>query len=326
MASTALRGWQIGVETVYGTGVAATRKLYPGAGSSLEKSFAFHTPNLDIASYDEARAGRYRQLTEAGGSITGMPLDTNMIVELLRMSVDGEKAAGVQEGATTAYLWAFNPGATLKSATIEFDASGQIWEAPGCLVNELSISWSPSDPVTVGATLLAKDVVKSSLTGAIADFAMIPIQGWECSLFIDAAGGTAFTTAKAATLLGGEIKIMNNLQRRYTDDNTQALTSVTRGKRSLEATLTVDLGTNGMAQWDNWLAGTEVLVGLRFGNNVLAGTAINHKVDIAIPGVWTAQAIGDQNDGSTLELTLSNVYNVALARSFQVAVMNTRAT
>jgi len=261
-------------------------------------------------------------------NLTGIPMDTAMIVELLRLAMSTTPSTGVQIGVTGAYTWTFTPGATLASATLEWDASGQIWQAIGAMVDEFTIAWAAGDPVLLSANLIAKDLEKVSLTGAISAFTLAPIMGWEAALYIEAIGGTPFTTGKTGTLIGGEIKLNNNLQRRYFDDNTQLLTSLARGKRRVEARLTVDLGTNGMAQYDNWAAGTSILVGIRFGNNIQAGSdpANNHKVDVILPGVWTAQQVGDQDESSILELTLENIYSTDQSHAFKVEVVNTRAS
>ncbi len=332
MGNTALRKWQIGVEAAgagYGTAVAATRKLYPGVGSSLDREISFHTPELDMGSYDLARSGRFAQLVQASGSLNDMVLDTNMIIELLRLGISASPDEGTQIGTTGAYTWDFSPGDTLASASIEFDASSQVFRSIGCMIDELSFNWSVSDPVNISAVIIAKDIIKSALTGSIADFVLIPIQGWEVELFISGKGVDPFTTTpKAATLIGGEVTISNNLGRRYFDDNTKLLSRLNRGKRSVEATLTLDLSTNAITEYDNWVSGTERTIGLRFGNNHQAGTsaANKHKVDITIPGIWTAQTLGDEDDASTIELTLENVYNTTLLKSFMVSVVNTRAS
>jgi hypothetical protein len=327
MGNTALRKWQIGIESQYGQEANAARKLYPGTGSGIDKTIAFHTPELDMGSYDAAGAGRFAQLVEAGGSISDMVLDTNMIIELLRMAISATPATGTEIDSSGAYLWEFGPGDLLASATIEFDASGQVFVATGCMVDELSFSWSVSDSVAVSASVISKDISKGSLTTALSDFTLVPIQGWEAQLFIAAAGIDPFTTqAKAATLIGGEIGITNALSRRYFDDNTNLLSRLNRGRRSVEAALTLDLSANAMAEYDNWEAGIERTVGLRFGNNIQAGTSeLNkHKVDITLPGIWTSQKLGDEDDASTLELTLENVYNQTLGGSFSISVVNTR--
>ncbi len=329
MGNIALRIWQIGMETAYGDGLNVNRELYPGAGSVLEKEIAFHTPELDMGSYDLARAGRFQQLIEAGVSISDMVLDTNMIIEFLRMAVSATPATGPEIGSTGAFTWAFEPGATLKSGAIEFDASGQVWKAVGCMVDELSISWAVNDPVSIAASIIAKQVSKGSLTGGASSFALIPLQGWEVMLYI-AAAGTADPFAGSpteGTLIGGEITINNNLTRRYFDDNVQTLGRLNRGKRSVEVSFTMDLGVNAMAQYDLWEAGTERTIGLRFGNNKQAGTDAGnkHRVDIIIPGVWTAQSLGDEDEASTLEFTLENVYN-ATTKAYSITVINTRGS
>jgi hypothetical protein len=331
MGNTALRKWQIGVESseAYGTEVDATRIIYPGAGSILDKEIAFFTPELDMGSYDLGRGGKFQQLIEAGGSLSDMVLDTNMIIELLQMAVSSTPSSGTQIAATGAYTWTFEPGASLSSATLEFDSSGQVFIATGCVVDELSFSWAVNDPVSVSAAIIAKNISKGSLTASLDDFTIRPIQGWEAQLFIGALGTDPFGgTAKSGTLISGEITIANNLQRRYFDDNTQALTRLNRGKRSVEASLVLDLNTTSITEYDNWEAGTEITLGIRLGNNRQAGTnaANKHKVEFTLPGIWTAQSLGDSDDASTIELTLENVYNSTLENSLEIVVVNTRAS
>lgn len=327
MADTALRKWQIGIENpaAYGTEVAATRPFYPGPGSALTRAYQWHTPNVDIGSYDEARAGRFQQLIEAGASIVDMPLDVRQIVEFLQMAVKGA-VTGVQQGATAAYLWTWTPGDTLASASIEWDASGEEYTLIGAKVDELKIKWAVGEPVMVSATLIGKNRNTNSLAGALSAFAITPLQGWEAKLYIDAIGGTALTTNIASTLISGEITISNNLTRRYFDDNTQALGALGRGTRRVEASIVADLNAAALTEIGNLETPTNRLVAVRFGDNKVIEGAYKEKVDIVIPGQWTADVIGDEDGSSTVEFTLENIYSTDQSYSLSIAVQNDRAT
>lgn len=325
MSDTALRKWQIGLEGPYGTEVNATRPFYPGAGSVLEKSYSWHTPNYDMGSYDEARGGRHQQLITAGGTLTDMPLDVRQIIEFLQMAVKAG-VTGVQQAATAAYLWSWEPGDTLASASIEWDASGEEYTLIGAMVDELTISWAVGEEVKVSATLIGKNRNTNSLTGALSAFTIRPLQGWEVALFVDAISGTAFSTQVTGTMISGSITISNNLARRYFDDNTQQLTSISRSKRRVEASLVFDLNASALTEITNQETPTNRLVAIRFGNNTVIEGAYKEKVDVIIPGQWAASVIGESEGASTVEFTLENVYSTDQANSLKIEVMSDRAS
>ncbi len=424
MGNIALRKWQTGIEVSYGAGGVAARKFYPTQGANVTKEIAFHTPNADMGSYDEGMRGRWPQLVEAGVDLSDVVLDTNMIIEILRMAVNTLPATGTQIGATGAYVWTFVPG-DLASGFFEYDSAGQYLQAAGCMIDELTFSWGPAEPFSVNATILCRDAIQALMSGVavaidttnnanddtvtvngvtftqttagydvgsrplewndaaqlvsainnehgatmtaaavsavvtvtadnvtagpfvnvqfdaadpaftvsvvtfLPDFTWIPMQGWETQFFSAAVGTVPFaTSAKPAEIVSGEITIQNNLQRKYFDDNTQLITRLDRGRRRAEASLTMDVTTNALAEYANWLNNVERTIGIRIGGNKQAGTdpANNHTIDITLPGIWTAQVIGESDEATTLELTMENVFNTTLGYAYSIKVTNTRAS
>src|SRR5438105_13125800 len=103
--ATILQGSQIGVETVLGTPVAASKKL---------NSMNFDLSEAVNIQRFEPLGNKYPTILIPGeewstGSVSGK-LDYCELIYLLSSVIGG--VAPAQQGATTAWLWTFQPNAT----------------------------------------------------------------------------------------------------------------------------------------------------------------------------------------------------------------------
>lgn len=315
--------FQIGKESVAGTTVAATRKMYFSEGSRLSRERAARPHRFMTGSRDNVRAFTLGP-TVVGGTLQ-MSLSASEIIELLLMGIKG----GVTPtGAGAAKLWAFTPGTALDSATVEWDDGARAWEAGGCLVNKLKFSGNVKDENKVEAEIFGQNMATAALTGALAERVPDFIEGWETKLYIDAFGGTAGSTQVTGTLINWDVEIDNQLGRKYFAANTKDAGAITIGEIGIKAKLTFEASAAAAAtEFSNWDGATKRLVRLDFGNNEVISGGDKKFVTIDIPGAWDAFDLGGSDEGTRVyELALQYVYDVTNAWGLQVRAQNARTT
>lgn len=315
--------FQVALETVPGTTVPATRRMYLSDDSRLSRERAPRPHRFMTASRDNTRAFTLGP-TAVGGTLK-MPLSASEIIEFLLM---GLKAAVTPTGAGTAKLWTFVPGTALAPATVEWSDGARVWEAGGCYVNKLKIAGNVKEETTVEAELFGINLVTSTLTGSLAERVPDFIEGWETKLFVDAFAGTPGTTPVTGTLINWEVELDNQLGRKYFAANTLDVGAITIGEIAVKAKLTFEAAAAQAAtEFTNWDAATKRLVRLDFGNNEVIESTDKKFVTIDLPGAWDAFDLGGTDEGTrTYELGLQYVYDATNAFGLQVRCQNARAT
>ncbi len=317
--------FQYGVETTYGSGVAATRKAYFRPDSRLSREQEPRPHRFMTGTRDNVRGFTVGPQT-AGGSVS-LPLSYDEIVELALVTINGGVTPSTVD--TSARLWVFTPGTTLNSMTLEWDDAGNAWEANGVYGNSLRIAGSAQGENLLTCDLFAKQLVTTTMTPALASRTPTFLEGWETKVYIDAFGGTAGTTVVTGQLINWDVSFTGNLGRKYFADNTNATGAVTVGEIQVEATLTFEAaGAQVDTEFTNWTGATKRLVRLEFGNNVLVG-AVSAKgfVTVDLPGAWSAFDLGGEDAGTRVyELRLQYVMDPVNAYGFQLRAQNARAT
>ena len=321
MADIAKRYWQIGLETTPGTAVAATRKIY-GTGE-MTKVAPQRAVEEDRGSYD-ARFVHLPAVIEAAASFEAQ-LYTQQLIELLQMAIEAG-VTGVQQGITTAYLWTWVPGDTLKSATLEYFDGQKAWEMPYGMADSLRIWGAITGDCRMAVEMLGKDKEATTMTPALPDPTVTPIAGWEAKLYMDAFGGTPGTTAKDGLMIDYDVKIVNGLARLYTAANTNLIDAITRGKRLLDAGFTFEFNTDAETEYTNFLTPTKRLIRLELGNNTVIEDTYKHYVTIDIPGIWTGAVVGEDENTCTIKMDCENEYDPTNTFAYQVRVMTARAS
>lgn len=323
MAGEAWRStFQIGKETVAGTGVAATRRLYchnDQSKLSRERPPTFHKfATTTRNNTRQATKGR----TMVGGTLV-MPLSASEIIEILLM---GLKGGVTPTGAGTPKLWTFVDGTTFDPATIEWHDGARVWEATGCYADSFKISGSVNGEITVSAELFGMTMEISTLTGSLAERVPDFIEGWETKLYIDAFAGTPGTTNVAGTLINWEVEVKNGNARKYFADNTQNANAIRPGELEITASLTFDAASSAAAaEFANWDAATKRMVRLEFGQNEVIDGADKKFVTIDLPGAWSALELGEIDDGSrAYKMDFGYVYDPTNAFGIQIRCQNAR--
>lgn len=318
------RRGQIGKETVAGTPVAATRVIYPtdiGLTSDVEMNIPAVMTGQRYTNVD-ARP----RATQVSGSYAAA-LSFADIVEMLLIGLNG----GVTPTTvgTTGKQWAFTPGLTLDSATVEYFDGARNWQAAGVRANTLGIDWDANGDAAVTADLFGTAFAQVAASTGLAERIPEMVGGWESKLYLDAFGAAPGTTNIATTMLSGSFSMGNNLGRKYFSDNTRNAGRIISG--NLEATMTVlmeGVSPTALAEYTNRNAGVKRLVRVELGNNDVIGAGPAKKlIWIDFPCIASGVDLG-QDDESTraYEMTYTYIYDPTNAFPFRITVINDRAT
>lgn len=253
---------QIGKETVAGTPVAATRKLYTREPAlTIERDPRVH--RFATTTRDNVRAYTNGPVM-AGGSLS-MPMSGDEILEMLLIGVQGGVTPTTPPGETLGRLWPFKPAGLLDSATLEWADAARTWIGAGMRGNSITITGAANEANDLSVELFGTDVVPGSLTGALSERVPTFFEGWQARLYIDAFNGTPGGTVIPGVLRNWTVTLNNNLGRVYTADNTLAANRITSGELDFTAQFTFDaFPSRALTEFNNWAAGTQRLVRLEF--------------------------------------------------------------
>jgi hypothetical protein len=315
---------QYGVESTYGTGVAATRIAYFNS-ITLRDERDPRPHSFMTGTREQVRA--YTQGPAMVGGEVSLPLSADEIIELLLISIKGSVTPTTPGGGTNSRLWTFIPGNTLNSMTFEYDDGVTARRALGVYGDGLTIEGSANGPNTVTVPLIAKSRAANALTGSLTARTPTFIEGWESKIYIEAFGGVPGTTVLTGALINWNVSISNGLERKFTADNTNAANKVTIGPLVVTAELEFEAVATGIStEVANWEAVTGRTVRLEFGNNVTIEAALKKFVTVDLPGYWTTPDMtGEDANTRTYKFGLQAVYDpTTVAAMLQIRAQNAR--
>jgi hypothetical protein len=265
----------------------------------------------------------------SGGATVDMSADE--LIEWFLVSLKGGVTPTTPGGATTARLWTFVPGATaLDALTMEYHDGANLWVGSGIRGNTITIDGSVDGDNTVAFELFGQSRAKLvSLTPALTDRDVNYMQGWQTNLYIEALGATPGTTQLSAIMLNWNVKIDNQLGRRYYANNSQNAGAITTGELDVTAQITFEASSaSAITEFDNWDADTPRLVRLEFlGPADGIETGFRRFVTVDLPGKWTNPDFAQDDNGvRTYQFNLQYQYDSTNAYGLQVRCQNARTS
>jgi len=288
-----LQELRAGVESVYGTAVVPTRRLYWAADSGLQPGGS--TTRHVLQTGDRAQVRSATPGVQAPSGTFSLPVSSDEILELLHIGVDGDPAITTPAGGTNARLHVYTAPNALASMTAQWFDGARPWQASGIYANTLRLTGNPGEGGTniLSGDLFAASMTQTALTGTVTDRTPLPMEGWEAQLFIDPVSGSddygTTLIAAAQSVVNWDLPIaQNNLGRLYTAANTRAMQAAIVGPLELTGSLTfVASGARSLTEYNDFVAGTQKRIRLRFGDNEVIEGALTYFVDVDIPIVWT---------------------------------------
>lgn len=313
---------QVGVETTYGTPVAATRIVYLNDQPVLTRE---REPRPRMFATGDRQNQRAATLgpTVVGGNIR-FPLSSAEIIEWLLITLQGGVTPTTPTGATNGRLWTFGSGGlTLDSATLEYNDGATAYRGYGIYGNSLTIEGSANAEAMCSVALFGIERSANALTGSLTQRVPTFIDGYETISFVDALGGTPGNTQIPSFLTQWSLTFTNNLDRKYLADNRNRMNRAVLGAMGVTAQLTIEAANAQaaieLANWDNV---TKRLVTLRFGGNTaIAGeTPVNNVQTLTMNGTPTGGTIVMQMLGQQFTLAYNSASGAA-----QTAINNALA-
>lgn len=320
---------RIGSETTYATAATPTRRIYWRSGSGV-------APGQENPTHDFLTGDRMQTLAatagvqQPAGPFT-LPVGAGEILEFLSIGVNGTPTISTPVGATDARLHVYTPG-TPKSGTLQSDDGARPWQMTGVYANTLRFAGSAAQG---GENLLSGDLFGAALTqtalsGTVTSREPQFFSGWETALAIDDPDGTDNygTTAIAAaqSIINYTCEFGQNLGRKYTAANTQAMLRAVLGRLSGTGSLTFEAsGAQALTEYNHYKAADLRRVSLKLGDNVEIETGFTHYVQLDLSLVWTSMTLLGEDAGTrTYEANYALVKDSVNSFPYRIQVQTDR--
>lgn len=212
---------QLGGETTAGTAVAASA-LWRGEGGMLkdDREVVFVPEMVGKAS---PTTRTYIPKLAGSLSMAATPATFEQLPYILEAGIILETPA--QDGAGSDYIYEYPVGYssvnTIRTYTIETGDNQQAEEMEYSFVESFTLSGEAGSAVMMSADWIGRQVTNTTFTGAIAVPTVEEILAGEGTFYIDAATGTAGSTAVTDTLLSWSLKVDTGRKPKYTVDSGQ---------------------------------------------------------------------------------------------------------
>lgn len=319
--ASVLDGVQIGVESVYGTPVSASKKL----------TALGITPSIESESDDFMPSGskyftlRIPNKESVSGGIDGQPTYTEIIYPL-----SGILASAVAT-TTGVSVWTFTSAQsapdTIKSFTVEYGSSVYAERAAGAVFSGFSLDWDRNAGLAIGGDLFAKAVEEAiTLTATPTLISLIPIVAGEVNVYMDPTFGAIGTTQltrcfKAGFSLTGKFGPMYVLNRAAGTGHTAFVELAPELKLELE----MEADTQGMSLLAKYRAGATMYFRVECisATNIAGGTPTTpHSLVLDFCGVGKPTANGDIDGVKSVTWEVLGLWDAAAAKAFSIIVKN----
>lgn len=318
--SSILQGAQLGVETVPGTAVAATKRLLD---TSLEMGV-----QLDMQRFRPV-GQKYASSLVIGkewsqAAVAGVLSYTDVVYLLNSLFTTGTIA---QQGGTTAYSHVFNPLARAidnpKTYTLEFGGAVRAQKFAYGLMTDFGLTVNRSE-ATISGTFIGQAITDNiTMTPAVPDLEEKPVLPTNCDVWMDPTSG-ALGTTKLTRLLSYGLTIGSRYAPVWVVNSAQqAFVSHVEVEPTAQFTFMVEADTQGMGPLVSLRAGATQFVRFKATSADLAGTAFPYSFQFDAAGkVSSISNFQDQDGVYAIEYTWDVVYDATWANAMLCTVIN----
>ncbi len=320
----ALRKIQWGVETTFGTPVAATAR-YQGALTHHVKP-TFGRPIEERGLFANLTRS-YQTLQDVDWALLPMPATYEQLPYILEMGVKGGVSPVLTAVTVNTWTYPFATTAELapKYYTIETGDDLQAFKLTSSWITDFTIAGSYNGLVTVGANGHAQTEATTSFTGALTETTIEEIIAANGDMYLDVSWAALGTTKVAATLLDFSIKF-NTMRtpRHYINGQLTAQSTSHAKAQAADISLTLEFNTLADAEYTTyWLAQTTRFMRLKFPGTVIAGST-GSVVRSLIMDMALKYDDHDPNNvttgTTTVKVKASSVYDTTGASEAQFAI------
>jgi hypothetical protein len=321
---------QAGFETVPGTAVAATRKMYMRMDPA-------NGVNVPLVWFDDA-TGSYlsRQRATKGRTTVAWPgTDLATFEDLhfwLHMMVEGtpNESTGTDPSVLVHEFVPDTTADTLRSITTEWGDPGNAYEISQTYMNSWTLRGdadSDSEPGwMLEADFIGRTFDPTTFTPALADRFTEVITARGTQVFIDDTSATVGTTQLLGQVISASISgNINRHTKAFAEDEFYVAQGVTgRQGWTVDAQMTLEFADD--AEFANYRSTTPVFRAVRFrreGTEIATGE--NKALEIDLFGYWSAVGTGDREGNKTITLSLQAGTDVTEATDSRFTITNDQA-
>jgi hypothetical protein len=321
-----------GKETVEGTPVAPTRRLYVDA-FTMNPNRESRPVRISTGGPDNVR-DHVQGPFQVGGSFTTR-IAANELDEFFELLLKTGVSATTPMGATNARERIYVPGTTA-TATIEAFDGALNWQTAGVRLNSFSMEGSVEGETSISGELFgtAFTSIGSLSGGVLAERNPKYLEGWQATFSI-ADFGTSVYTAHSDLAMTYSLTMGRNLGRVYTLNNSLNANRISSGLLDVGATIGVDavgaFADDIVARWRNDQKNVLKIefVGPSTGTAGvdIIETGQPYMVRFEIPGAWTSPDMSAEQQGvRSYNFPFTYVYDANLAAGIKVTVRSGKTT
>jgi hypothetical protein len=313
---------QVGKETVAGTPVVATRRMYV-RDLNMNNGRPTNFKRFDVRRRDNQLAATQGPDQPEGSGTVDVSADE--LMEWLETAF-GAPTTTTPGGATTARQHVYKPSTTVPTMTVEFDDAANVNRMSGVRVNTLEFSGDASGEMSVAVGLFGQGFTDSfGSLAALTDRVPTFLDAWQTTFAVAALGGTPAVVAD--TLISWRVNVNNALSRVYTANNTQSATAINFGELDVSGNISLLASSAGAAaEMAAWAANTPRLLQIEHlgpANGIETGH--RRTVRITVPVAFEAPDRGQESQGSrAYQLPFRYLYGAAEGYGIQVTLINSR--
>lgn len=322
---------QAGIESVRGTGVAATRKVYAQFDPSYTR--ALMTFRDSSGTYMGRRRAAYGR-EKVSFSVSDIATFEDAAWWNL-LAIDKTITGTTDGGSPPAYDWIFAPDIdtdNLASITLEHGEPGNQYESHQGMANTITYrmdSDNDSEPGwMIDVDMMFLDWQTSTFTAAIADRDTEVILARGTKIYIDDEGDSFGDTQLVAGLITFTATITNNVHFKSfaEDERTATPGAVGRGELFIDCQVTMEFDNDDeFSKYRNDGTPDELPV-LRKIRVERDGTIIHDAVrkhfHLDVAGYWNSWARADREGNMIMTMGLAGFYNIDEGMMFLVDVVN----
>lgn len=318
---------QIGIETVKGTAVDAT-KIYGGpVAFPVDDSPLVFTPQDVGISGGTDRSHRPFKL--ASIAFPKHVPSYQQLPYILQAAIRNIKT-GVADGSGSDFIYAYPLPTTaaydINTLTVEGMDDYQEYESEDVFFTEINISGKANEGWQVEAKANGRQVTPGTRTAGLTPSTVEDILFQNTKLYLDAIGGTMGSTVKANTFLGFEAKLMTGWKPQPTGDGNLYFSFPKYVGYKFTGKLIFEHDAIGKAQFDAFQASTPQLMRIRALGSALQtpGTTYSYlTASIDAPIKYTkASEIKDEGGNDVIEMEWESKYNTTAAIAGSITVVN----
>lgn len=329
--STRLRQFQLGIETTFGTNVAATRRMPWTATPDINPNWTF--PTADTGTLDQAIAPSRRAL-DLTIAATG-ELYSNDVPTIISAGVQGGLSLSGATAKTLTTSVASTSQDVFDTYTGEWgDDSTDVWQLGGGVINDFSLEY-PQDlgPINLTANWRFANLgtYPATFTGSLnVDTSPVPLYAADTDFYINDSAGNIEITKLSNIAYGATFAVNNNLDiKRFANgSNTRfQVANYGRGLRTVTFSLIGAKGSTWVAEALKWIGSspTERFFGIKTNSTVLITGSTYHTLDIRMPGYWLTRSEQAVNSNTAFQLSAQNINDTTLGYPFKMVSVSTRS-